>query len=192
MDRFRDRFTMAGAKDDSRNAEVMAPCLRTDPRCFRLLAAADPIIIELREWSHRGGPRGPPDRRPLPAVGYPFLVAAFAGWIWRLLKRAGCEGFAASRDEAGGGRFQRALARAGGSANKVRQEAQCAVSRKSRPTVNWRNMLVSASGAREGRLRRTSERKEACPHAAGPPTPTYSAELDNLGIGNPSSRIPSR
>src|SRR5271157_6337029 len=51
MDRFRDRFTMAGAKDDSRDAEVMASCLRTDPRCFRLLAAADPIIIELREWS---------------------------------------------------------------------------------------------------------------------------------------------
>jgi transposase len=51
MDRFRDRFTMAGAKDDSRDAEVMASCLRTDPRCFRLLAAADPIIVELREWS---------------------------------------------------------------------------------------------------------------------------------------------
>ena len=51
MDRFRDRFTMAGAKDDSRDAEVMASALRTDPRCFRSLAAADPIIVELREWS---------------------------------------------------------------------------------------------------------------------------------------------
>ena len=51
MDRFRDRFTMAGAKDDSRDAEVMAFALRTDPRCFRPLAAADPIIVELREWS---------------------------------------------------------------------------------------------------------------------------------------------
>src|SRR5208283_3628782 len=51
MDRFRDRFTMAGAKDDSRDAEVMASSLRTDPRCFRPLAAADPIIVELREWS---------------------------------------------------------------------------------------------------------------------------------------------
>jgi len=51
MDRFRDRFTMAGAKDDSRDAEVMASALRTDPRCFRPLAAADPIIVELREWS---------------------------------------------------------------------------------------------------------------------------------------------
>lgn len=51
MDRFRDRFTMAGAKDDSRDAEVMASALRTDPRCFRQLAVADPIIVELREWS---------------------------------------------------------------------------------------------------------------------------------------------
>jgi transposase len=51
MDRFRDRFTMSGAKDDSRDAEVMASSLRTDPRCFRALAAADPVIVELREWS---------------------------------------------------------------------------------------------------------------------------------------------
>ena len=42
MDRFRDRFTMAGAKDDSRDAEVMASALRTDPRCFRPLAACRP------------------------------------------------------------------------------------------------------------------------------------------------------
>jgi hypothetical protein len=51
MDRFRDRFTLAGAKDDSRDAEVMASALRTDPHCFRLLAAADPTVIELRECS---------------------------------------------------------------------------------------------------------------------------------------------
>ena len=51
MDRFRDRFTLAGAKDDSRDAEVMASALRTDLRCFRPLAVADPVVIELREWS---------------------------------------------------------------------------------------------------------------------------------------------
>jgi transposase len=51
MDRFRDRFTLAGAKDDSRDAEVMASSLRTDPRCYRLLSEADPVIVELREWS---------------------------------------------------------------------------------------------------------------------------------------------
>jgi len=51
MDRFRDRFTLAGAKDDSRDAQVMASALRTDARCFRQLAVADPVVIELREWS---------------------------------------------------------------------------------------------------------------------------------------------
>jgi transposase len=51
MDRFRDRFSPAGAKDDSRDAEVMASSLRTDPRCFRKLAVADPVVVELREWS---------------------------------------------------------------------------------------------------------------------------------------------
>ena len=51
MDRFRDRFSMAGAKDDSRDAEVMASALRTDLRCFRKLSSADPVLVELREWS---------------------------------------------------------------------------------------------------------------------------------------------
>lgn len=51
VDRFRDRFTLAGAKDDSRDAQVMASALRTDPRCFRRLAVVDPIVVELREWS---------------------------------------------------------------------------------------------------------------------------------------------
>lgn len=51
MDRFRDRYSVAGAKDDSRDAQVMASALRTDPHCFRRLATSDPVVIELREWS---------------------------------------------------------------------------------------------------------------------------------------------
>lgn len=51
MDRFRDRYSPAGAKDDSRDAQVMASALRTDSHCFRHLAATDPTIVELREWS---------------------------------------------------------------------------------------------------------------------------------------------
>jgi transposase len=51
MDRFRDRYTMAGAKDDSRDALVMASALRTDPHCLRKLAVTDPTVVELREWS---------------------------------------------------------------------------------------------------------------------------------------------
>lgn len=51
LDRFRDRFTVAGAKDDRRDGHVLASSLRTDPRAFRALAPADPEIVELREWS---------------------------------------------------------------------------------------------------------------------------------------------
>ena len=51
LDRFRDRHTVAGAKDDRRGARVLADALRTDPHCFRRLGAADPALVELREWS---------------------------------------------------------------------------------------------------------------------------------------------
>src|SRR5690242_15178065 len=51
LDRFRDRFSPAGAKDDSRDAEVLGSGLRTDPHCFRPLAPLDPVVVELREWS---------------------------------------------------------------------------------------------------------------------------------------------
>ena len=51
LDRFRDRFTVAGAKDDRRDAHVLGDSLRTDRPCFRSLAATDPVVVELREWS---------------------------------------------------------------------------------------------------------------------------------------------
>ncbi len=51
LDRFRDRFTMAGAKDDSRDAYVLAHALVTDRQAYRRLMRDDPLIIELREWS---------------------------------------------------------------------------------------------------------------------------------------------
>ena len=51
LDRFRDRFSPAGAKDDRRDARVLASALRTDPHCLRRLEPTDPAVIELREWS---------------------------------------------------------------------------------------------------------------------------------------------
>src|SRR5882724_4877041 len=51
FDRFRDRFTVAGAKDDRRDAYVLGGSLRTDRAAFRQLAADNPVMIELREWS---------------------------------------------------------------------------------------------------------------------------------------------
>jgi transposase len=51
LDRFRDRLSPAGAKDDRRDALVLALSLRTDRHCFRHLVAIDPVVVELRAWS---------------------------------------------------------------------------------------------------------------------------------------------
>ena len=51
LDRLRDRFSVAGAKDDRRDARAAADGLRTDRHLFRRLQTADPHIVELREWS---------------------------------------------------------------------------------------------------------------------------------------------
>ncbi len=51
LDRFRDRHSVAGAKDDRRDAWVLADALRTDQPSFRRVHAEDPLIIELRELS---------------------------------------------------------------------------------------------------------------------------------------------
>src|ERR1700737_1865596 len=51
LDRFRDRFTVAGAKDDRRDARALADTLRTDGHAFRRLSTDEPVIVKLREWS---------------------------------------------------------------------------------------------------------------------------------------------
>jgi hypothetical protein len=51
LDRLRDRFSVAGAKDDRRDAYVLGDSVRTDRRLFRQLHVADPRLIELRAWS---------------------------------------------------------------------------------------------------------------------------------------------
>jgi transposase len=51
LDRLRDRFSVAGAKDDQRDAYVLADGVRTDWRLFRRIQDSDPRFIELRAWS---------------------------------------------------------------------------------------------------------------------------------------------
>ncbi len=51
LDRFRDRYTAARAKDDRRDAYVAADSLRTDQHCFRSVAAHHPDVVRLRELS---------------------------------------------------------------------------------------------------------------------------------------------
>ena len=51
VDRFRDRFTVARAKDDSRDALVLATSLRTDRKSYKRVAVESPEILRLRELS---------------------------------------------------------------------------------------------------------------------------------------------
>ena len=52
LDRFRDRHTVAGAKDDRRDARVLADSLRTDAGAFHRVAVDDPVLVQLRELVH--------------------------------------------------------------------------------------------------------------------------------------------
>ncbi len=51
LDRFRDRYSPAGAKDDRRDARVGAHALLTDRGAFRRLTPPDPLTIQLRAAS---------------------------------------------------------------------------------------------------------------------------------------------
>lgn len=48
-DRFRDRFSPAGAKDDRRDADVLASAVRTDHERLRQARPDSPLTVELRE-----------------------------------------------------------------------------------------------------------------------------------------------
>jgi hypothetical protein len=52
LDRFRDRYTAAGAKDDRRDGLVLADSLRTDRPAFRPVRLDDPLVLQLRELAH--------------------------------------------------------------------------------------------------------------------------------------------
>jgi hypothetical protein len=49
LDRMRDRYSASGAKDDRRDAFVLADSLRLNERFFRRVHVDDPRIVELRE-----------------------------------------------------------------------------------------------------------------------------------------------
>ncbi len=51
LDRFRDRHSVAGAKDDRRDAFVLADSVRTDQPSFRRLHLDEPQLLRLRELS---------------------------------------------------------------------------------------------------------------------------------------------
>jgi len=51
LDRFRDRFSLAGSKDDRLDARVLGDSLRTDPRAFRRLTAEPGWLVKMRQAS---------------------------------------------------------------------------------------------------------------------------------------------
>lgn len=51
LDRFRDRFSLAGSKDDRLDARVLGDSLRTDARAFRRLTAEPGWLVKMRQAS---------------------------------------------------------------------------------------------------------------------------------------------
>jgi transposase len=98
VDRFRDRFSPAGAKDDARDAHVIADALRTDPRAFRRIRLDHPLVVRLREWSRLDESLGAEavglahQLRELVYRVTPALLTLCPGadesWLWTLLQRA--------------------------------------------------------------------------------------------------------
>jgi hypothetical protein len=51
LDRFRDRYTVSGAKDDRRDAFVLAESMVTDIDAYREVKAESPFVVRVRELS---------------------------------------------------------------------------------------------------------------------------------------------
>lgn len=98
LDRFRDRFTAAGAKDDRRDACVLGDSLRTDAHAYRRVDLDAPAVIQLREWARVDEDLGVEVTRltnQLRDLVYrvaPGLLtlcpAADEPWFWTLLEEA--------------------------------------------------------------------------------------------------------
>lgn len=98
LDRFRDRFSVAGAKDDHRDALALASSLRTDQHCFRRLQLGDPRLLLLRELSRTEDMLKRDLRRNCNQLWsllqryFPALLelntAADEPWLWSLLHKA--------------------------------------------------------------------------------------------------------
>jgi len=97
LDRFRDRFSVAGAKDDRRDARVLAHSLRTDGAHFRRLHSDDPRIVRIRELSRGEEALGQDLRRHANQLWsflqryFPAVLRLCSGadepWAWALLRR---------------------------------------------------------------------------------------------------------
>ena len=98
LDRFRDRHFPAAAKDDSRDAFVLADSLRTDLHCFHAVRLDEPALLRLRELSRlqdevvREQNRLHNQLREQWQRFFPQLLqlspAADEAWVWNLFQAA--------------------------------------------------------------------------------------------------------
>jgi len=98
LDRFRDRHSVAGAKDDRRDAFVLADSLRTDRPSFRRLHLDAPQLLVLRELSRAEETLLEAFRRSANQLRdqlhrfYPQMLqlcsAADESWLWDLIDLA--------------------------------------------------------------------------------------------------------
>lgn len=110
LDRFRDRFTVAGAKDDRRDGHVLADSVATDRAAFRRILPEEPALVQLREFSRLDAELQEEARRlanQLRAQLHRFYVqpltlspGADEPWLWALLARAPTPAAAARLTEA--------------------------------------------------------------------------------------------
>jgi transposase len=98
LDRFRDRYTVAGAKDDTRDAFVLGDSLRTDQACFHGVQLDSAQTLRLRELSridedlqHQGNRLSNQLWEQLHRY-YPQMLAlspaADDAWLWDLVEMA--------------------------------------------------------------------------------------------------------
>jgi transposase len=98
LDRFRDRFSVAGSKDDRLDARVLGDSLRTDPRAFRRLSGEPGWLVRMRQASRMEDELKQEHRRSanrLRAVLLEYhvellalLPAADEPWFWDLVALA--------------------------------------------------------------------------------------------------------
>src|SRR5499425_2337896 len=110
LDRFRDRHSVAGAKDDRRDAFGLADALRTDQPSFRRLRLDAPQLLLLRELSRAEETLLEEFRRSANRLRdqlhrfYPQMLqlggAADEPWLWDLLELAPTPAHAALRSAA--------------------------------------------------------------------------------------------
>ena len=110
LDRFRDRYSPAGAKDDRRDAFVLADALRTDMHCFRAVKLDEPAMIRLRELSRLDDELAQEQNRAVNRLReqfhrfFPQLLqlceSADESWLWALFELAPLPARAAKLSEA--------------------------------------------------------------------------------------------